>query len=727
MGQAEPNKSKQHLDLQYLARAYGLLAGTCDSERVIAGRISRQWIATEVEHPVPLAALPRALFKTQRGRDLLASELFDDSNMDPESINPDQLDIDSLGAGLQINSNRIPKLEPRIHVAVLVANILSGVRLYGDHGKGVPAVDHDVVIAAMIQDAIDKPYLFGSLSSEEYEQVDSDYLLTWFGPRITRLAMTYREALMRFEAAVEADEVSNPPNDDQLHSVLAAIYSARLRLTARAAGDGVIKFLDPALQAELTAVGVDIESEFPERPFLEQDYRLTHAAFKLSGVDHYALREPLRNTLLIAVEDALESTPKRSRLSGRRGKAVHEVHLNLPIMEYFVAAESPNSIETVHLASLEMMRSLEKGRRKSISTMTAHAFRISALAERLLGNALEPLVVSLAMLHDVVEDGSRRVTGYDHSLRKIMFRFGGPIAAMVSELTDSTMASPEASALEGADKARRTLDHPHIISPERQYNVTRFTEMNLQPTDKGQPYTLSGIVVKMLDTLVSLEEGIRDPELFTGWWRHSGARIFWVENMRGRIINPLIERLILEMKQSQSDPAYLTRPHRVNRTRLAAGKVLLESTLNYFDLYATQNLAILSDEYGLDEGQRDFLLRSFNDSNIDELTFRKTVIDGLLTEERLMLAIDAGRVPGRAYVTLYPKGVKPDETSDPETFLSYRASALRRKAIREELGANTADKVASLDLRNQQVLAMYDQKMRGTELRNPIADCVAID
>lgn len=722
MGHTAPTKAKQHEDLRYLARAYGLLAGTCDSERVIAGRISRQWIATEVEHPVPLAALPRALFKTQRGRDLLASELFEDSNVDPESIDPDQLDIDTLGAGLQINSNRIPKLEPRIHVAVLVANILSGVRLYGDHGNGVPSLGHDVVIAAMIQDAIGKPYLFSSLSSEEYELVDNDYLLTWFGPRIAHLAGTYRDALIRFEAAMAAGESLDLPNVDHIHSVLAAIYSSRLRLTARAAGDGVINFLDPELQKELKAAGVATDNEFPERPFLEHDYHLTHSAFKLPGVDHYALREPLRNTLLIAVEDTLENSSKRVRLSGRRGKAVHEVHLNLPMMEHFVAAESPNSIETVHLASLEMMRSLDKGRRKSISTMTAHAFRISALAERLLGNALEPMVVSLAMLHDVVEDGSRRVTGSDHSLRKIMFRFGGPIAAMVSELTDSTLASPEAVAMEGADKARRTLDHPHIISPEEQYNVTRFTEMNLQPTDKGQPYTLSGIVVKLLDTLVSLEEGIRDPELFTGWWRHSGARIFWVENMRGRIVNPLIERLVREINQSQSDPAYLTRPHRVTRTRLKAGKILLESTLNYFDLYATQNLAILSDEYGLDEGQREFLIRSFNDDNINEKTFHELVIDGMLTEERLMSAIRAGRVPDRAYVTLYPKGVKPDESSDPETFLSYRISALRRKAIRQELGLNTPDKIASLDLRNQQVLAMYDQKMRGTELRNPMGE-----
>ena len=57
---------------------------------------------------------------------------------------------------------------------------------------------------------------------------------------------------------------------------------------------------------------------------------------------------------------------------------------------------------------------------------------------------------------------------------------------------------------------------------------------------------------------------------------------------------------------------------------------------------------------------------------------------------------------------------------DSETFLAYRESALRRKAIRKELATDSSEKIAALDLRNQQVLAMYDQKMQSTELRNPI-------
>ena len=347
-----PSRARQTLDLQRLARAYGLLAGTCDSERVIAGTISRDWIAREVEHAVPLAALPNALFATQRGKDLLATELFEDENIDPESIDPDKIDLAGLGAGHLINSNRIPKLEPRIHVAVLVANILLGVRLYGNHGQGVPALDNDILIAAMIQDAIGKPYLFSSLSSDEFEFVDEDYLHTWFGQRIARLAFRIHEALQQFEAAVDESALPAIPADDHMHSVIAAIYSARLRLSARAAGDGVICFLDATQRDELRIRGVKVDDDFPEKPYLQLDYTLAQRAFKLAAVDHYALREPLRNTLMIAVADALEDANKRERLSGRRGKAVHEVHLNLPVMEYFVAAESPNSIETVHLLSL---------------------------------------------------------------------------------------------------------------------------------------------------------------------------------------------------------------------------------------------------------------------------------------------------------------------------------------------------------------------------------------
>lgn len=698
-------------ELQRLVRAYGVLAGTCDSERAIVGPISRSWIATEVEHSISLASLPPALFTTPRGQDLLAAELFPNEDIDPEAIDVSQVDIEKKGADHFINSNRVPKLEPRVNCAVLVANILLGVRLYGAHGKGLPEVTHDLIVAAMLQDALEKPYIFSALSSDEYEIVDQDYVKTWFGPTIAVLAYQIRDALEVFSASVEKGEPMSEVGSNRIANCVAAILVSRLRLTARAAGDLVISFLAPERHDELIAAGVDVHSDFPERPFLERDYNLADAAFRIMGVDHYALREPIRNTLLYAVKDTLDNPQNRTRLSGRRGKAVHEFHMNLPVMEYFVAGEAPNSIETVHLASLEMMRALDKGRRKSLSTMSAHAFRISAFAERVLGYALEPLVVTLAMLHDVVEDGSTRVTGYGHSLRKIMFRFGAPVAAMVSELTDSSVQSA------GAHKAIKTFEQPHLLLPEEHYNVNRFTEMELRPSDMDQPYTLSGIVIKLLDTVVSLEEGIRDPELMTDWWQHSGARIYWIDNMRGSILQPLIERLVIEL-QSSVEPEYANSPHRIAKGRLRAGMALLDTTLNYLDMYATQNLAILSDEYMLDESQRDFLLRSFNDRNITEAQFCEQVLDVLLQEEALEKSIAIGRVPSRAYVVMYKKDNEPGQPCDNSTLVSYRKNALRRQAIRAELALDTVQKIQTLDLRNQQVLAMYDQKMTDTKMRS---------
>jgi len=321
----------------------------------------------------------------------------------------------------------------------------------------------------------------------------------------------------------------------------------------------------------------------------------------------------------------------------------------------------------------------------------------------------------LAMLHDVVEDGSVRVTGYDHSLQKIMFRFGAPIAAMVSELTDSSVKTA------GAHKARMTYEQPHLLSPEEQYNVNRFTELALQPTDGRQPYTLSGIVIKLLDTVVSLEEGIRDPELMTNWWRHSGARIYWADVQRGSIVYPLIERLVIELKTSKSDPGYAQRRHSVTQLRLRAGMALLETTLNYLDMYATQNLAILADEYRLDTAQREFLQRSFSDANITEERFRTLVLEPLLTESRLLEAIAAGRVPAKCYVAMYPKSAQAADDHDLSTLLAYRKNALRRQTIREELEINTPERISAQAMRNEQIIAMYDLKMSATELKIPTA------
>lgn len=698
-------------DLVKLVRAYGVLAGTSDMERVIAGTLSREWIAKEVERLVPLSSLPNRFFDTQRGRDLLAAELFAKQDIDPETIKPEALQTRIAGSGRAINTNRLPKLEPIIHQAVLAANMLLGVRLYGTHGRGTRTMTHDLIVATMLQDSYGKQHRYSAFSSSDHEVVDDTYIFTWFGDSVGKLVIAVAEYLSLFNEAVEARVAIPAPPSPEIATAIAAIQASRLRLVARAAGDKVISFMDREQRSELEAVGVDCDADFPERDLLEMHYKLTVKAFKLPGVDHYALREPLRNTLLMAVRDALDDPAKRERLSGRRGKAVHEVHINLPVMEYFVVSEAPNSIEAVHVASLEMMRSLEKGRRKSLSSMVAHAFRISAIAERVLGRALEPLIVTLAMLHDVVEDGSLRVTGYGHSLRKIQFRFGGPIAAMVSELTDSSVHSA------GASKANLTLQQPHLLLPQAQYNVGRFTDMTVKATEAEVPYTLAGIVIKLLDTVVSLEEGIRDPELMSGHWRHSGARIYWAERDRGAIVTPLVERLLIELKSSQADPKYSSRPHHVNAVRLRAGLAIVETVLMYQDMYATQNLAILANEFGLDEVDRETLISLFNDRNVDEQQFAERVLQGLLKDDSLLLNIEAGKVPCIGFTTLFPKDALPDTPRNEQTFIEYRNSALRRQEIRRELAIDTTEKLTALTLRQEQVLRMFDRTLECQQVK----------
>ncbi len=690
-------------DLVKLVRAYGVLAGTCDMERVIAGTLSRQWIAKEVEHLVTLSSLPRPLFKTLRGRDLLAAELFPDQDIDPETIDPDALDIGTVGRRKLINTNRLPKLEPTIHASVLTANILLGVRLYGCHGKGMKSMSHDMIVAAMLQQAYGKAHRYSAFSTHDKELVDDSYLLTWFGDTVAKLVVELSDYRKVFEKAVLNDEPVPPAPSAQIASAVAAIYAGHLRLTARAAGDQVISFLDHEQRQELKALGVDCAADFPELPFLESDYKLTAAAFSLEGVDHYALCEPLRNTLLMAVRDVLDDHGKRERLSGRRGKAVHEVHINLPVMEYFVVSEAPNSIEAVHIASLEMMRSLEKGRRKSLSTMVSHAFHIATVAERVLGRALEPLIVTLAMLHDVVEDGSSRVTGYGHSLRKIQFRFGGPIAAMVSELTDSSVQSA------GASKANLTYKLPHLLLPQAQYNVGRFTDMTVQATEAEQPYTLAGIVIKLLDTVVSLKEGIRDPELMNGHWRHSGARIYWAERDRGSIVQPLLERLVIEIKESVADPKYARRPHHVNTVRLKAGAAIIETVMTYQDMYVFQNLAILAHEYRLDHVERDTLISLFFDRNVDDEQFAERALIGILDDQKLRQSVAEGRLPCIGYSTLFAKDALLDAARGEQTFLAYRHSALRRQEMRREMHVDTAEKINSMAIRKEQVLRVFDR------------------
>jgi len=231
-------------DLVKLVRAYGLLSGTCDNYRAIAGQVSREWLQQEVEQYVPLSSLPNAFFHTMRGRDILAAELFPNDDIDPESLDVEAIDVATVGKNCRINSNRLPKLETTIHVSILAANMLLGVRLYGDHGKGVPAITHDLIIATMLQETLGKAHRYSALASDDIEIVDDTYIFTWFGDNVASLVRQLDEFAEKFENAFAAGAPLPDPPNPAIASATAALMASRLRLTARAAGDQVIYFLD---------------------------------------------------------------------------------------------------------------------------------------------------------------------------------------------------------------------------------------------------------------------------------------------------------------------------------------------------------------------------------------------------------------------------------------------------------------------------------------------------
>ena len=690
-------------DLQKLIRAYSLLAASCDDLRIIAGDVSREWIASEIESDVALREIPTAVFRTVRGQDILAEELYSADNIDPTSIDPAAIDIDSAAPNRRINSNRLPKLEPLIDAAILSGVLLLGVQRYGCKGRGCPEIGNDLIVATIVRDTLHRKHYHSALLPQECCEVTEELIRERFGDTVLAHLQAINRFSELFEKSLQHSDAPATAIPACYANAIAAMEVSRLRLTARAAGDQIFSTLDERKRDELQGKGIKLDGEFPERTFLQTDYRRARAALAMTGVDHATLREPVTSTLMTAIDDALDDPAKVRRLVGRRGKAIHDVHNNLPMMEYFNAAEHPDDIATVHVAALELMRHLDKCRRKAYNTMLAHAFHIAGAIEDSVGDSLQPRLASMALLHDIVEDGSLSVAGYDQSLHKLKLRFGGPLAAMVAELTDSS------SHLDGEKKAQITLQWPHIAQPEKQYNVDRFSTMHLRPTDDETPYTLEGIIVKLSDTAVTFEEGIRNPELMAGWWRHSGARIYWAQKMRGAIVHPLIERLELEILDSETATHYHTAEAALAPETLNSLRHLLHNILLWSDRYAVTNLAILADEFGLTDAEHRRLQESFFNRNVSEEQFANDIIEKLLSDARLDAQIAAGVELEKSLVTLYEFSEGKMATRNLSTFMSYRQTALWRDNVREQLRLDIPLEEREAD--RDSILTLYRQCM----------------
>ena len=685
-------------DIRNLLRAYNLLVATRDDERAIVGRVSRDWLQSEREDWLKLSEIPVSVFATVRGREILCDALMPDLDANPESVDLDALLEQLSMTDKVINSNSLPKLEPSIAADVLLGVILQGVQRFGNRRSGV-RLSNDVIIAAMIRDTIGLTDRYSAVLPGKCRNIDMEAIDEMFGEDVHAHLVAIVRCQQEFQDAFESNTSHKLVLPHPYANVIAAIHASQLRLVARAAGDEILVNLDAAKKVEVRGLGIDCDSEFPERTWLDLHYRQTKAALALDGVDYGALAEPLEQTLMMAVKDVLEQPDKRRRLVGRRGKAVYDTHNSLPLAESFNVSENYNSLATLHLAALEMMQYLEKGRRKSTCTMLGHSLRIAAVAEELFGESLEPSFAATAILHDVVEDGSRPVAGYDQSLNNIKRRFGGPLAAMVAELTDAE------SSLAAQTKAEATLLCDSLILPEQQYNFDRFTVMELQPTATHEPYTLGGIITKIIDTAISEEEGIRDPDVMSSWWKHSGIRIYWSYHVRGKVVRPLLVKLTQEIERFYTPGA--STDSVLNEELVQGLRSLIRFSISSSDNYAVQNIAIIAHEYGLSVDERERLIGAFFDETMDQARFQTEIVDTLLVEHRLKSNIQNGSVPSECHVALYAKSASSQPKPDADTFVRYRDAALQRARIARRLNL---DLTVYPDSRTglKEVVSLYD-------------------
>lgn len=626
-----------------MVRARRLLAATLDDHRAIVGPVSRAWIVSEAERRVPWAELPPVLQRR-----------FHPPWGPPPAAIP---------------SNWLPKLEPSLN-----AHVLAGVILLGPRVLGLKEIDLERVVATMIHAAFGLPDEDTSILPERQRRVDEGAVAEEFGEGVLRRVLELRDHLEAFDAAWRGGGTARLALAPADASAVAAVMAARLRLTARAAGDAIFSTLDAAKRAELEAAGIEVARG--ELPHLERDYLAARAALDLEGV-HESIRGPVGDVLLRSVRHVLHHGTSPQEMVGKYGSAVHDFHCALPAWEHYSPIvrrtgqgedgsvqelSGPFALGTLFVTSLEVTRYLHHVRRKAGRTGAGHSFLVSARIERLLGPFVSVPLVAASDCHDVVEDGSYTASGYDQDLELFAARFGAPLAALVAEVTDSITRE------DGPAKAEATARNPRLLRMETAYNLGQLAELRARATDPDTPFTLEGMLLKIADFGATQEEGLHDPDLMSGAWRHSGARMTWDGWSKGRIVEPLLERLRDEVRGGSGLP-----PELVERVRQA-----LRWSFDVADRYLIQNLGILAAEYGLGERRQAlldlFLGEASGGAEIEQ------ALDALLDEARL-----DPEVRRRGLAASHRLVPQAPPRRDLQRLLQVRETARRRQAARRDL------------------------------------------
>jgi hypothetical protein len=653
-----------------LIRARRLLVAAVDHHRTIVGEVSREWILSEVERNIAWEQVLPAL----RPR-------FQPPGGAPPA---------------KVKSNWLPKLEPMLNACILTGVMLFGTRLFGrgtadaDEGVGYREIDTDLIIAGMIYQTFGLRDSCTSYLQERHRLIDEDYLNEEFSEGVLTCVWSLREKLAIFDMGC-ARGGEMPVFPPEYANAIAAVKAAQLRLTARAAGDNIFAFLDDPKREELRSKGIEPgapDADFPERPYLERDYLAAKAAVELAGVDDSTLREPIRDVLLRSVEHVLHYGTPVQELVGKYGSSIRNFHCSLPLWDHYssiirrtaqtpagtiVEITGPFALGTLHMTGLEVTRYLHNVRRKGGVTGAGHSFLVSARVERLLGQHVSVPVVAGADCHDVVEDGSFASAGYDQDLELFACRFGAPLAALVAEVTDSLTKE------DGPIKAKATAQHPSLIPMEQAYNLGQLAELRSRATDPEVPYSLQGIIMKISDFGITQEEGLHDPDLMKGPWRHSGARFTWDYYSKGRIVRPLLDRLRIEILVSRTDPFYHARGGSLPSYFVERLCNVLSWSVAGCDLYQAQNLAILAGEYDLDAAERNELLRFFFTEE-GELADPDSYLDGVFDDERL-----DPEVRRRGFTATYRLVPGAEPTRDISRLVLYWEAARWRRKVRGEL------------------------------------------
>jgi hypothetical protein len=133
--------------------------------------------------------------------------------------------------------------------------------------------------------------------------------------------------------------------------------------------------------------------------------------------------------------------------------------------------------------------------------------------------------------------------------------------------------------------------------------------------------------------------------------------------------------------------------------------------MDYADLYAAQNLAIIAFEHNLEKNERQTMINDFFNPDTAIVDYEKNLLDLWLTEERLAVQISAGHVPDPSYVALYPRLGEDVPKRDVSTLHAYMLSARRRIEIRRDLGLYSPRKRILLKSKINEVVSLYDYRM----------------